>query len=46
MIKKCTCSYFDNITKIEDLDFSNILLDKKSYEDVSIYDISKLYKNV
>ena len=32
------CYYFDNIIKIEDFDFSNILLDKKSYENILIYD--------
>ena len=28
--KNCTCYYFDGITKIEDFDFDNILLDAKS----------------
>ena len=27
--KNCTCCYFDGITKIEDFDFDNILLDAK-----------------
>ena len=26
------CYYFDNIMKIEDINFDNILLDKKSYK--------------
>ena len=30
-IKSRTCYYFDYIIKIEDFDFDNILLDKKSY---------------
>ena len=39
-IKNRTCFYLDDIIKIEDLDFDNILLDKKSYENVLIYNIS------
>ena len=38
--KNRTCYYLDDIIKIEDLDFDNILLDKKSYENVLIYIIS------
>ena len=37
------CYYFDNIMKIEDINFDNILLDKKSYktyENILIYEIS------
>ena len=30
----------DNITKFEDFDCGNISLDKKSYENILIYDIS------
>ena len=30
--------------KVEDIDFDNILLDKKSYENIFIYDI--LYKTL
>ena len=29
-----------NITMIEDFDFGNILVDKKSYKDILIFDIS------
>ena len=32
--------YFDDIIKDTDINFSNILLDKKLYENISIYDIS------
>ena len=42
-IKNCTCYYFDDIMKVIDADFDNILLDKKSYKtykDILIYDIS------
>ena len=28
-IKSCTCYYFNNITKLEDFDIDNILIDKK-----------------
>ena len=39
-IKNCTCYYFDEITKLEDFDFNNILTVKKSHEKTLIYDIS------
>ena len=39
-IKKCTCYYFDDIMKVEDNDFDNILLDEETYENILIYDIS------
>ena len=39
-IKNWTCYYFDDIYKLEDLDFDNILIDKKSHKNVLIYDIS------
>ena len=46
-IKHCACYYFDDIMRIGDFGFNNILLDKKSnensYENTLIYDI--LYKN-
>ena len=29
-IKNCTCFYFDDITRIENIDFDDILSDKKS----------------
>ena len=31
-IKTCTCYYFDDIIKIEDFNFDNLLLDKKSFK--------------
>ena len=34
------CYYFDDITKLEDFDLDNILIDKKSYENILIYVIS------
>ena len=39
-IKNRTCYYFDNITRVIDIDFSDILLDEKSYENILIDDIS------
>ena len=39
-VKYHTSYYFDNIIRIEDFDFDNILLDKKSYENILFYDIS------
>ena len=39
-IKNCTCYYFDDVIKLEDFDFNNILIDEKSHENVLIYDIS------
>ena len=41
-IKSHMFYYFNGIIEIEDFDFVNILLDKKSYENVLIYDV--LYK--
>ena len=38
-IKHCTCYYFDDIIKLEDFDLDNILIDKKSHENILIYDI-------
>ena len=32
--------YFDDIIKIEDFDFDNILVNKKSYKDILVYDMS------
>ena len=31
---------FDNIIKLEDIDFGNILIDEKSHKNILIYDIS------
>ena len=42
-IKNCTCYYFDDTMRVRDIDFSNILLDEKSYktqENILIYGIS------
>ena len=41
-IKNHACYYLDDIIYRTDLNFSNILLDKKLYENISVYDI--LYK--
>ena len=38
------CYCFDVAIDIEDFDFDNILLDKKSYENIFIYEVS--YKTV
>ena len=34
------CYYSDDIIKFEDFDFDNILIDKKSLENILIYDVS------
>ena len=39
-INNRTCYYFDDIIKIEDFDFDNVLFDEKSYENILIYGIS------
>ena len=42
-IKNCACYYFDDIMRVRDIDFSNILLDEKSHktqENILIYGIS------
>ena len=44
VIKNRSCYYIDDIIKIEDFDFGNKLLDKKSYENILIFNIS--YKTV
>ena len=33
-IKNPTCYFFDDIIKLEDFDFDNILTDKKSHENI------------
>ena len=43
-IKNHTCYYFDNIIKIEDSDFHNILIDGKSIKNILVYGI--LYKTL
>ena len=39
-IKNRVCYYFDDIVNGTDINFSNILLDKKLYESISVYEIS------
>ena len=39
-----TCCYFDDIIKLENFDIDHIPLDKKSHENILIYNI--LYKNL
>ena len=39
-IKNRTCYYFDDLIRVEDIDFDNILLDEKLYQKILIYDIS------
>ena len=42
-IKNGTCYYFDDIIELEDFDLNNILIGRKSYENIGVYGIS--YKN-
>ena len=39
-IKKCTCYCFDDIMRVVDIDFDNILFEAKTYGNILIYDIS------
>ena len=39
-IKTRTCYYFDDIMTVGSINFSDILLDKKSHENTLIFDIS------
>ena len=39
-IKNCTCHYFDDIMRVEDIDFDYILLDERSYKNILTHDIS------
>ena len=39
-IKNRTCYYFDEIIKLEDFDFDNILIDEKCRENILICNIS------
>ena len=41
-IKNRTRYYFDDIIKIEDLDFDNILSDQKSYENILVANLCVL----
>ena len=43
-IKNGKWCYFDEIIKIENFDFDNILIDEKPYKNILVYDIS--YKNL
>ena len=38
-IKNCSYHYFDDIIKIEDFDFDDILLNEKSYKHILVYKI-------
>ena len=39
-ILKTVCFYFDDLIKTEDFDFANISLDKKSFKNILVSDIS------
>ena len=39
-IENRTCYYFDDIIKIENCNLDNILIDRKSYENILVYNIS------
>ena len=39
VLKDCTCYQFNDIIKLEDFDIDNILINKKSHENILIYDI-------
>ena len=39
-IKNCVCYYFDDIINGTKIDFSNTLLDKKLYDNISVQKIS------
>ena len=38
-IKNWVCCYFDDVINGTKISFSNILLDKKFYENISVYNI-------
>ena len=38
-IKNRTCYYFDDIIEVEDINADGILLDKKSYKNILVYNI-------
>ena len=40
-IENCTRYYFDDIIKIKDFDFDNILIDEKSYDNFLVCDSSQ-----
>ena len=39
-IKNCACYYFDDIIKVININFGDILFDEKLYENISVCDIS------
>ena len=39
-VKNRTCSYFNDIIKLDEFDFDNIFIGEKSHENTLIYDIS------
>ena len=39
-IKDRTCYYFDEMVKIEDFDFNNILIDEILYKHILVYNVS------
>ena len=39
-IKNRKCYHFDDVMRVKDIDFSDILLNKKLYENILIYGIS------
>ena len=39
-IKNRTCYFFDDISKIENCNLNNILIDEKSYKNILVYNIS------
>ena len=39
-IKNCVIYYFDDLINGSKINFSNLLLDKKLYENISVYNIS------
>ena len=39
-VKNCMCYYFNDIIKDIDINFDNILLDEKQYENITVTDIS------
>ena len=44
-IKNCTCYYFDDIMEVEKINFDNVSLDQKSYENILVYNIiQKIYE--
>ena len=40
-IENCTCYYFGDINKFEEFDLDNILLNKKSFKNILVYNNHK-----